>query len=249
VPRTCVGPVFSASFCGRGMSGSATGHIRWLPRQTRPRVVIFDFDYTLADSSQGVIECVNFAMSRLGLCPAPDDRIRSTIGLTLRQTFDALAPDGSTDQRQAFPELFIRRAEDVMVDGTFLLEPVPRVVRRLWRCGVPLAIVSTKFRRRITAILERDRLLHAFRVVVGGEDVSCQKPDPEGVSEALHMLGETPPACVYVGDSAVDAETALRARLPFVAVLSGTTRRDAFRSYAPHAVIDDLRELPRLVAC
>jgi phosphoglycolate phosphatase len=247
--HTCFRPVFRASFTGCGMERSTTGHVQSLPQDAQPRAVVFDFDYTLADSSQGVIDCVNGALSRLGLCQAPADRIRRTIGLTLGQTFDALVPDGRPYQREAFPRLFIQRADHVMVDGTFLLEPVPRVIRRLWRCGLPLAIVSTKFRRRITAILERDHLLQAFQAIVGGEDVSCHKPDPEGLSKALHTLGQTASACVYVGDSAVDAETARRARMPFVAVLTGTTRRDAFRSYAPHAVIEDLCELPRLVGC
>src|SRR5688500_20395924 len=31
------------------------------------RVVLFDFDYTLADSSQGAIECINFALAEMGL--------------------------------------------------------------------------------------------------------------------------------------------------------------------------------------
>ena len=35
--------------------------------------VIFDFDYTLADSSEGVIECANYALGRLGLPAASDD--------------------------------------------------------------------------------------------------------------------------------------------------------------------------------
>jgi phosphoglycolate phosphatase len=148
-----------------------------------------------------------------------------------------------------FRQLFIRRADQVMVDGTFLLEPVPRVTRQLLRCGVALAIVSTKFRRRIAAILEREGLLQAFDAVVGGEDVSCHKPDPEGLSKVLRALGAVAQACVYVGDSAVDAEAARRAGVPFVAVLSGTTPCEVFRPYAPRAVLRDLSELPRFVGC
>ena len=231
------------------MSESATGLVRFPPDQARPRAVIFDFDYTLADSSPGVIDCVNFALTHLGFRPAPDDQIRSTIGLTLEQTFDTLTGGGRADQRQAFRRLFIQRADHVMVDSTFLLEPASEVARRLTRCGVALAVVSTKFRRRITAILEREHLLQEFRVIVGGEDVSCQKPDPEGLAMAIDMLGEAGPACVYVGDSAVDGETARRARVPFVAVLSGTTPRDVLQSYVPRAVIDNLGELPRLLGC
>ena len=30
------------------------------------KAVIFDFDYTLADSSQGVYQCIHYALERLG---------------------------------------------------------------------------------------------------------------------------------------------------------------------------------------
>ncbi len=39
----------------------------------RIQTVIFDFDYTLADSSPGVIECVNYALTRLDLTAASSE--------------------------------------------------------------------------------------------------------------------------------------------------------------------------------
>ncbi len=42
------------------------------------KAVIFDFDYTLADSSKGVVECVNYALRGVGLPEANADEIRST---------------------------------------------------------------------------------------------------------------------------------------------------------------------------
>jgi phosphoglycolate phosphatase len=51
-----------------------------------------------------------------------------------------------------------------------------------------------------------------------------------------------------VGDSVVDAETAQRAGVPFVAVLSGVTPKTAFRDYTPLAIIDNLYSLPTLLS-
>jgi phosphoglycolate phosphatase len=64
---------------------------------------------------------------------------------------------------------------------------------------------------------------------------------------ALDKLGKPPSQSIYVGDSVVDAETAQRAGVPFVAVLSGVTLKEAFRNYTPLAVIDNLRSLPTLI--
>ncbi len=45
--------------------------------------VILDFDYTLADSSPGIIACVNHALTKLGLPTASAEEIRPTIGIEM----------------------------------------------------------------------------------------------------------------------------------------------------------------------
>jgi phosphoglycolate phosphatase len=83
--------------------------------------------------------------------------------------------------------------------------------------------------------------------VVGGEDVAAHKPDPTGLLTAIAKLGHASSQTVYVGDSVVDAETAQRANVSFVAVLSGVTPKTAFRDYTPLAIIDNLYSLPTLL--
>ena len=57
----------------------------------QPKCIVFDFDYTLADSSIPVIECVNYGLKSLGLPEARDEFIRSTIGMDLITTLCTLA--------------------------------------------------------------------------------------------------------------------------------------------------------------
>jgi phosphoglycolate phosphatase-like HAD superfamily hydrolase len=52
-----------------------------------------------------------------------------------------------------------------------------------------------------------------------------------------------------VGDSPVDAEAAMRARVLFVAVLSGMTPGEAFEKYPRYATINSLTELPDIAEC
>ena len=52
------------------------------PAVADARAVMFDFDFTLADSSEGVVICVNHALSRMGLPESPADAIARTIGWT-----------------------------------------------------------------------------------------------------------------------------------------------------------------------
>lgn len=208
--------------------------------------VIFDFDYTLADSSKGVQECINNALVRLGLPPASPDEIKKTIGMSLLDTLVALTGKAHKDQGDEFYSLFIKRADEVMVNMTTVFEDVPKVIGLLSDKGVSLGIASTKFRYRIETILRRVGLLEHFDVIVGGEDVSRQKPDPEGILLAIERLGAHKSA-LYVGDSPTDAEAAKRAGIPFVAVLSGVTPRESFSDYPFYHIIENLVELVDLL--
>ena len=206
--------------------------------------VVFDFDYTLADSSPGIVECINAALAGVGLRPAPAERIRPTIGMSLPDAFRQLAGEPPGVEVEEFVRLFVQRADQVMADQTRIFAWVPAVLEELRQQGLALGIVSTKFRRRIEAILRREGLARAFSVVVGGEDVAAHKPDPGGLLMALDRLGCAPLEALYVGDSPTDAETARRAGVPFAAVFSGVTPREAFAGHQVGAVFADLRDLP-----
>jgi len=204
--------------------------------------VLFDFDYTLGDSSEGIVACVNHALACLGRPSAAADTIRPTIGRTLEEIFERL-----TGEALAPPEFrtrFVECADRVMLDATVLYPEVPGVVATLRRAGLRLGLVTTKYAYRVAAILDRASLREAFAVVVGSDSVPAAKPDPAGLLAAIAALAVAPARTLYVGDSVVDAEASGRAGVPFVAVLSGPTRRADFTPFPVRAVLDRVAELP-----
>ncbi len=134
-----------------------------------------------------------------------------------------------------------------MVSQTDLFEGVQETLDALRNAGIGLGIVSTKYRFRIEDILKRHQLAHHFGVIVGGEDVTSHKPDPEGLVSALAALGVSPGEAVYVGDHVVDAEAAMGAAVPFVAVLSGESEEGAFGGFPRVGVLGAVPELPRFI--
>jgi len=213
----------------------------------RFRTVLFDFDYTLADSSQGAIDCINFALAEMGLAPVSDEAACRTIGLSLNETFLSLAEHHEPHRCAEFYRLFVERADKVMSDLTVLYESVPATVQLLREHGLRLGIVSTKYRRRIHQVLEREAMMHGFDLVIGGEDVEQHKPHPQGLFEAMKRLECSADSVVYVGDSVVDAELAKRAGVPLIVVLSGTTPRSDFDNYSPLAILDTISDLPEFL--
>ena len=59
---------------------------------------LFDFDYTLADSSRGIVTCFRNVLNRHGYTQPTDDDIKRTIGKTLEDSFSILS--GVTDPLQ-----------------------------------------------------------------------------------------------------------------------------------------------------
>lgn len=201
--------------------------------------IIFDFDYTLVDSARGTIDGVNFAFEEMGLPIASDDAIRRTIGLSLPDILTTLAGNAYAKYTDEFTRLFLQRADETMVALAEFYAGVPQTVKALRGLGIHLAIVSQKTRRYIQPILEKENLLEPFEVIVGGGDAPY-KPDPEGLLLAVAQTGSVPANCLYIGDSVTDAETARRAGIAFVAVLSGVTPRTAFESYNAYAILEDV---------
>ena len=214
-------------------------------KQLKPPVqaIILDFDYTLADSSRGVIECINFALGRLGLPLADDAVIRRTIGLPLSDALVTLGGKEYSRYTDEFTRLFIERADQIMADNTQLLDIVPETIAALRDSGIQLGIFSLKYRYRIEAVLKREQLLDAFEVIIGAEDVSEHKPNPKGLLAAIERLNCVRENCFYVGDSVTDAKTAQRGNIDFIAVLSGVTPRAAFDDYDVYIVLEDVSEL------
>ena len=155
------------------------------PPPTPLRAVIFDFDYTLADASDGIVDCVGHALSAMGLPAADPAAIRRTIGLILPRTFEALTAGLAAQQLEGrtpedFTAHFLNRSEQIMVKKTNVYTGSRDAVASLRRRGQATAIASSKYRRRISAVLELHGLAELFDFVVGGEDVpeGEEKPQP-----------------------------------------------------------------------
>jgi phosphoglycolate phosphatase len=210
------------------------------------RCVVFDFDLTLADSTEGAVQTINAVLAVAGRPPATRDAIRRTIGRSLRETFATLTGAGE-DELARLVALFRGESDKHMTPNTTLLKGAAECVHRMKHAGLRLGIVSTKYRFRIAEILTRDGLFEEFDGIVGGDDVHVPKPDPEGLIALLERFDVPLGATVCVGDSTVDAELAQRAGVDFVAVLTGATTRTDFGERPVCRFVTDLLELAALV--
>lgn len=211
------------------------------------RAVLFDFDFTLVDSSAGVVECFAHGFARAGLPAADAARIRETIGLSLPTALARLHGVEDAAVVRAFVEAFRDRAEDVMVASTRWLDRAIATVEACRAAGLATAICSTKKRSHLEGVLVRDGLTTHFDVVVGADDVAAPKPAPDALHAALDRLQVEPAHALYVGDHPVDAIAAAAAGTRFAAVLAGPSRRDDFGAHPVERFLTSIDEVTALL--
>jgi phosphoglycolate phosphatase len=191
-----------------------------------------------------VVECFNTALLGIGLASADPQAIRRTIGLSIPDSLASVAGIEHLGRVEEFRLHWRRRSDEIMVDWTRVFDWTAPVCEELSAAGFALGIVSTKYRDRILATLERNGLEGRFAVVIGGEDVERHKPDPEGLLTAIARLGVRAEETLYVGDTVADAAAARGAGTPFVGVLSGMTGEEAFAGFTNEGILAHIGELP-----
>lgn len=66
--------------------------------------IVFDFDYTLGDSSEGIVLSINYALEKLGYGTKEIGEIKRTIGLSLKDTYSRLTAQSNTDEAEDVQE-------------------------------------------------------------------------------------------------------------------------------------------------
>lgn len=88
--------------------------------QMKYTVYLFDFDYTLADSSRGIVTCFRSVLERHGYTDITDDMIKRTIGKTLEESFSILTGITDADQLESFRQEYSKEADIYMNANTIL---------------------------------------------------------------------------------------------------------------------------------
>lgn len=211
------------------------------------KAIVFDFDYTLGDSTNGIALSINYALGKLGHALSDISAIRNTIGLSLKETYFKLTSTDDAREAEKFVVLFKEKADSVMVANTELYSGVKDILRELKLRGYKTAVVTTKFRYRIEQILIKFDAAELFDVIVGAEDVKMVKPDPEGLYLAMKRLKVIDKEMLYVGDSLVDLEAAENAEVKFAAVLTGNTVRDDFKNHSSVYIGENISDIYKYI--
>ena len=207
--------------------------------------IVFDLDGTLIDSAPDIHGIANALLAQEGHDPITLAQARDFIGNgagVFVQKMRAARDISDTEQDRLLAD-FVSRYDDAVT----LTQPYPGVeaaLQRLSDQGHRLGICTNKPIRPCCAVLMHLGLDQYFQTFWGGDSLPVHKPDPAPLHAAFDALGQGP--VIYVGDSDVDAETALRANVPFLLFTEGYRKSPVVK--LPHTrAFSHFDDLPGLV--
>jgi len=195
------------------------------------RVVLFDLDGTLIDSTDLIVESYAHTYRTHGRVMTPE-QIASELGLPLH---DTLARYFHGDDLKAATATYLEFNLARHDDGVRNMAGVVDLVHRLRAAGMRLGVVTSKLRDTARRGLALCRLDGMFEHLIAKEDTRRHKPDCEPLLLALALLQADAEETAYVGDSPLDVEAADGAGVRSIAALWRPITEEAFGGREPDA--------------
>lgn len=214
--------------------------------RSRFRAIIFDFDGTLVDTAPDVLRCANLTLRELGMRTITLEQARRSIGPGPDNFARIVLPEGQQHRFDEFIQIFRKHYDEHCLDHTRPFPGVPELLERL--NGVPKAVASNKPKVYIRRILEELGLAPHFQVIIGPEDVTRLKPNPDMLLAAANALEVRPEEALMVGDTDNDVLAARAAGMKVCAVMWGYSPLETLQKAAPDFLIRSPEELESLVA-
>lgn len=209
--------------------------------QRRFELLVFDWDGTIVDSAQHIVDSLLAACADCGIPVPPAERARYVIGLGLKDAMEHVLPDLPPSE---YPRLADRyRVHFLAGDSKVrLFEGVREGITALHGAGFLLGVATGKSRRGLDRSLE-DTGLGALFHVSRCADEGFPKPHPEMLQVVMETLNVAPERTLMIGDTVHDLEMARNAGVPALAVAYGAHSEAELQRLDPLACARSFDEL------
>ena len=216
------------------------------------RVVAFDLDGCIVDSTEPIFQCMNAALAELGLDPIPARDLAHRVGPPLQLMLADLLAERGADAALVDPLVDAYRSR-YRTESLRLALAYPGVVELIEQLSTVdrLAVCTSKPTRFAVPILEHLGLAPRFERIAG-PGLTEAEPKVATLARVLGELDDAAPldvaASVMIGDRHHDVDAALAHGLVPIGVTWGFGSRNELESAGAAAVVDHPSELPEVLA-
>jgi len=213
------------------------------------KMVMIDLDGTLIDTVPDLAAAANRMLAGLGRPAWDEAHYRKWIGNGVpRFVKRALTGEMQTEPDAALFEraltIFREHYGAAVADRSRPYPGVVEALERLSAAGFSLACITNKAEAFTVPLLKQLDLYKYFKLVLSGDSLPKQKPDPLPLRHACEHFSITPDHGVLVGDSSNDVQAARAAGMPVICVTYGYNHGHDIRDSHPDVVVDSLADVP-----
>ena len=204
------------------------------------KLMIFDHDMTIVDSSYAIMACFNYVARHEGLPEVSHELTMQYIATPIPTFCEGLLGE----YRPEWIKLYRSVSEKYERELIKPFEDTVPTLTKLREMGIKLAVVSN--RERPSLPLQRTGLAGYFDAIVGDEEPYGPlpyKPNPAMIQELLKHTGIPESETVYIGDADLDIITAQAANVRAIGITKGNFSAQEFMLMGAWKSIDSLCEL------
>lgn len=210
------------------------------------RMVILDFDGTLADTAAVIIRTMQATISELELPFRTDEQCAAMIGLRLVEIPSVLFPECSIEG-EIYARTYRRLFHEFNSEDAVRIYPnVVDTLKTLMSKGIILTIASSRSHASLAEYVENLGLSSLISYILGADDVDKGKPDPEPVNRTLKRFGISPEDTIVVGDTSFDIQMGKNAGTRTCGVTYGNGSRESISD--ADRIIDDFGKLLNILS-
>ena len=185
------------------------------------KLIIFDMDGTLVNSSLTIANAINYVRKNLGLEPMDQKKILRLVNdhtIDPAQTFYH-AKRFEADHERWFSEYYTRNHANELV----LYDGIKEMLDQLKEAGHTLAVATNAYRGSTIESLTHLDVYEHFDAIACYDDVPQGKPYPDMLYKILDDTGYSNETSIFVGDGPRDEMASKHAKIPYIMVDWGFT--------------------------
>lgn len=211
------------------------------------RLLIFDFDGTLADTGKAILLTLSQTLARLDQKPPSQEELRSYIGMPLAKIFENACHSHDVELIASAVHLYRRDFPANCKDNIRLYPGVKESLGRLRQEGKILAIASSREKNSLLSLINQLGIFSDFSIICGEQDVARHKPEPDLADFILEKCGLAAKNAMFIGDTVFDIQCGKAAHMLTCGVSYGNHNREELLKAGADYIIDKFPELMDIV--
>lgn len=212
------------------------------------KLVIFDFDGTIADTRKAIVAAKQKTMRQLGLDVADEKMCASTIGFSAKTGFEMIYPQLAEQKIDECVTMYRQEFEQIRkVMPPEIFPRVRDVLQMLNENHFVTTIASSRNTSSLKGFLDDMGIAEYFPYILGGNDTGKLKPDPEPVLKTLEELGYNAGEALVIGDMPMDVAMGKNAGTHTCGVTYGNSSMQKLKEAGADFIIDDMTGLMAVI--